>query len=134
MFDPPRRSPPAARARSDCAAASPLPRSSRVKHFDSDTKTLIRASGDSRLYCCHQLCSGSMTERVPIFFSHVGMTTGFGSAPHAPPPSAATPSDARAAPAAIRCFVMEKSMRDPSLEEYWFSRGETHVRFDRQDR
>ena len=47
---PPRSLPAGARARSVCAAASPLPRSTSVKHFDSETKTLMSASGDSRSY------------------------------------------------------------------------------------
>src|SRR5882672_5041873 len=74
MFEPPRISPPLASARSPCAAARPLPRSTSVKHLDLDTYTLISASGDSRLYCSHQWFSGSVTARVPIFLSQVGIS------------------------------------------------------------
>src|SRR6185503_16191975 len=75
-FDPPRISPPPASARSCCAAASPFPRSRSVKHFDSLTYTLMRASGDSRLYWTHQRFSGSWTASVPIFLSHFGISGG----------------------------------------------------------
>src|SRR6185312_13782950 len=74
MLDPPRISPLEARLRSCSAAASPLPRSTKVKHFDLDTYTLMSASGDSRLYCSHHLFSGSVTASVPIFLSHVGIS------------------------------------------------------------
>src|SRR6185437_8339511 len=74
MFEPPRISPLLARARSASAAARPLPRSTRVKHFDLDTYTLMSASGDSRLYCSHHLFAGSVTASVPIFLSQVGIS------------------------------------------------------------
>src|ERR1700720_3154850 len=74
MFCAARISPPLESARSPCAAARPLPRSTSEKHFDLDTYTLISASGDSRLYCSHQWFSGSVTARVPIFFSQVGIS------------------------------------------------------------
>src|SRR5260370_32789516 len=69
MLEPPRISPLPASARSCCAAARPLPRSSRVKHLDCDTNTLISASGDSRLYASHHLFSGSVTASVPMRLS-----------------------------------------------------------------
>src|ERR1700720_273243 len=74
MFCAARISPPLESARSPCAAARPLPRSTSEKHFDLDTYTLISASGDSRLYCSHQWFSGSVTARVPIFLSQVGIS------------------------------------------------------------
>src|SRR6202140_4480280 len=83
MLEPPRISPLPASARSCCAAVRPLPRSSRMKHLDCDTNTLISASGDSRLYASHHLFSGSATESEPIFLSQVGISGGGGSAPHA---------------------------------------------------
>src|SRR4029077_11391987 len=83
MLEPPRISPLPASARSCCAADRPLPRSSRVKHLDCDTNTLISASGDSRLYASHHLFSGSVTASVPIFLSQVGISGGGGSAAHA---------------------------------------------------
>src|ERR1700682_5704972 len=80
MLEPPRISPLPASARSCCAAVRPLPRSSRVKHLDCDTNTLIIASGDSRLYASHHLFSGSATASVPIFLSQIGISGGGGSA------------------------------------------------------
>src|SRR2546429_6729349 len=73
MLAPPRISPLPASARSCCAAARPLPRSSSVKHLDWDTNTLMSASGDSRLYASHHLFSGSVTASVPILLSQVGI-------------------------------------------------------------
>src|SRR6185312_4897963 len=99
MLEPPRISPLAARVRSASAAASPLPRSTSVKHFDLDTYTLISASGDSRLYATHHLFCGSVTASVPIFLSQVGIS-GAGASFVANAPAAAarphTVNDAKA--------------------------------------
>src|SRR2546426_3343998 len=58
MFEPPRRSPPAASDRSACRACMPLPRSTSVKQLDLRTNTLISASGEPRPASRHQSDSG----------------------------------------------------------------------------
>src|SRR5437867_8373849 len=79
MFEPPRRSPLAARERSACSACIPFPRSTRAKQFDLRTNTLISASGEPRPASRHQSDSGSTTERVPSFFEHTGISADFSS-------------------------------------------------------
>src|SRR5476651_1630071 len=76
MLEPTRSSPLADSSRSAFAAASPLPRSTSVKHLDCDTYTLMSAAGESSCIEVHHAFSGSVTASVPIFLSQTGICGG----------------------------------------------------------
>jgi hypothetical protein len=80
IFEPARSSPLAESCRSAWAACKPFPRSTKLKHFDCDTKTLISAAGDSRFRAVHHWFCGSVTASVPIFLSQIGIWGGGASA------------------------------------------------------
>src|SRR6185312_1723298 len=112
MFEPTRISPSPAKSRSARAACSPLPRSTRVKHPDCETYTLISAAGDSRFIDVHHGLpfGGSCTANVPILLFHrciCGCAVEVAQAADTaktPPPSTSNP---------IQTFVLKTFMRNP---------------------
>src|SRR5262249_633177 len=75
----------------------------------------MSASGDSRLYSRHQLCSGSTTDSVPSFLSRVGISGGFSSFANAP--SAMQQPTRTMNDAAILRFVVTTDISAPPLSE-----------------
>ncbi len=78
----------------------------------------MSASGDSSWYCSHQRFSGSVTARVPIFLSHVGICGSGASAAKAAavPRSPAAESDVRT----INLIFERMCLYSPILIVYLF--------------